>query len=81
LSVASVREIEAMVNSAETNNFDFLYAFHHRAIRDPEMLSLLPEFLSEFPGYGRGNSRRVQRILDEFRGELYRNIFPGENAR
>jgi hypothetical protein len=78
LSVASVREIEAMVNSAETSDFDFLYALHHRTVRDPEMLSVLPEFLSQFPTYGQGNSKRVQAILDEFGKELFRTMFPGE---
>jgi hypothetical protein len=78
LSVVSVREVEAMVNSAETTDFDFLYALHHRTVRDPEMLSFLPEFLSQFSTYGQGNSKRVQAILDQFGKELFHNLFPGE---
>jgi hypothetical protein len=79
LNVATIREIEAMVNSAETSNFDFLYALHHRAVRDPEMVSHLFNFLFEFPDFGKGNSKRTQAVLEDFHKELWRTVFPNES--
>jgi len=78
LTVVNVNELETMVNSAEAVGFDFIYALHHRTIRDEEVLSNLQEWLMQFPDYGRSQSPRTKRIYDESHDPLFSYLFPRE---
>jgi len=70
LSVVNVFELETMVNSSEASGFDFIYALHHRAVRDEKMLSELADVMVQFPTYGRQQSARWMRVY----GELQRSF-------
>jgi hypothetical protein len=65
-----VFELETMVNSSEASGFDFIYALHHRAVRDEKMLSELADVMVQFPTYGRQQSARWMRVY----GELQRSF-------
>ena len=67
-----------MVNSQDAAGFDLVYAIHHRAIRDEEMLSNLQEFLMQFSNYGKQNSARIMRIYEQLKGQLFSYLFPSE---
>lgn len=81
LNVVNIFELETMVNSSEAVGFDFIYALHHRAVRDTQMLSNLQDFLREFPTYGRQQSARWMRVYEELRGSLFGYLFPGEDDK
>ena len=75
LSVVNISELETMVNSAEASEFDLVYALHHRAARDQEMLSNLQEFLMQFRTYGREQSTRTKRVYEELHGHMFSYLF------
>ena len=77
LSVVNIHELETMVESAEASGFDFVYALHHRAVRDEEMLSNLQEFLMQFPQYGKERSARAIRVYDELQETMVPLAIPG----
>ena len=76
LTVVSVNELETMLDSAEAEGFDLIYALHHRTVRDPDVLSSLQEWLLQFPNYGRKQSERTRRVFEELKGPLYSYLFP-----
>lgn len=80
LSVVNIHELKTMVESAEASGFDFVYALHHRAVRDEEMLSNLQEFLMQFPQYGKERSARAIRVYDELQETMFSWLFPDEAA-
>ena len=77
LTLVNIHELETMVNSSDAVGFDFVYALHHRVVRDHEVLSELQDWLMQFPGYGRQQSARVRKILDEAHKPLFDYLFPG----
>ena len=76
LNVVNIHELETMVNSAEASEFDLIYALHHRAVRDEEMLANLQEFLMQFPTYGREQSPRTKDVYNELKGHMFSYLFP-----
>jgi hypothetical protein len=80
LTVVSVNELETMLDSADAEDFDFIYALHHRTVRDPDVLSSLQEWLLQFPNYGRQRSERTKKILEEVKGPLFSYLFPKSTA-
>jgi hypothetical protein len=75
LSVLNVFELEAMVNSSEASGFDLIYALHHRAVRDEEMISELQDFMMQSPTYGRQQSARWMRVYEGFKDSLFGYLF------
>jgi hypothetical protein len=75
LNVVNISELETMVNSCAASGFDLVYALHHRAVRDEEMLSDLQEFLMQFPNYGREQSERWKTVYEEVKERLFGYLF------
>jgi hypothetical protein len=65
LNVAGIRELETMAESSEAGEFDFFHGLQHRCHADPEMISILHNFLCDEPGYGEGKSSRITALLDD----------------
>lgn len=78
LTVLTIDDLESLVHSVEGADFDLVYALHNRALRDSEMLSWLPEWLSEFPDYGHKASPRIRQILDQVTNAISSFLFPGD---
>jgi len=80
LNVVNIQELETLVDSVESASFDFIYALHHKAVRDPEMVDDLQNFLLGFPGYGVRRSKRSLSVLKEIKKEMFSYLFPGQVA-
>ncbi|MCI0627490.1 MAG: hypothetical protein L0387_38565 [Acidobacteria bacterium] len=79
LTVVNVHELESMVQSAEASSFDIPYALHHRAVRDPQMLSILKDSLMQLPGFGsKEESERWKAIRTAIQDEMFSYLFPEE---
>lgn len=76
LNVASIEDLETMVESAEMGGFDFVYSLRYRAWRDPEMLSQFHNFMLGVRGYGEHGSRRFNDYLDRVKERMFSYIFP-----
>jgi hypothetical protein len=76
LNVASIEDLETMVESAEVGQFDFIYSLRYRAWRDPEMLSQFHNFMLGVRGYGEHGSRRFNDYLDRVKERMFSYIFP-----
>ena len=79
LTVAGVREIETMAESAECAGFDLFHGLQYRCYADPEMRSNLHNFLLNIAGYGKGSSLRVRTAVDEEFREASRYLFGAES--
>jgi hypothetical protein len=79
LTVVNIHDLESMVHSAEGENFDFIYALHHRTVRDKEVLSDLLDVLSLFKDFGRTPSPRIERVWEELQNKISSYLFPNEN--
>jgi hypothetical protein len=77
LNVVNIEELERLVESADSDAFDFVYALHNKAVRDPEMKQQLHNFFFGSPGYGRHESGRWNTILDEIKEAMISYTFPG----
>ena len=77
LTVVGIHDLESMIHSTEAENFDFVYALHHRTVRDEQMLSELLEWLSTFKDFGRKASPRLAEILDNLFETITVHLFPG----
>lgn len=77
LTVLNVHDLESIVHSVESMDFDFVYALQNRTIRDPEGLSDVSEWLSTFPEFGRKPSPRIAAVLDRITEQLGSFLFPG----
>lgn len=77
LTVLSIHDLESMIHSVEAMDFDFVYALHHRTVRDVEVLSQMHDYLSEFKDFGRKASPRLERILQNLFETITSYLFPG----
>ena len=77
LTVLNVHELESMIHSAESENFDLIYAIHHRTVRDKEVLSNLLDFLGTFQNFGRKASPRLANVLQNLFKTINAGMFPG----
>jgi hypothetical protein len=75
LNVVSVSELETMAESAEGGTFDILHGLQLRCLRDPEMQSDLHNFLLDIPGYEKGKSPKIEKILADQWTEIEQFIF------
>ena len=66
-----------MIHSVEAVDFDFVYALHHRTVRDVEVLSQMHDYLSEFKDFGQKASPRLERILHDLFETITSYLFPG----
>jgi hypothetical protein len=78
LTVIVIDELESIVHSAESEQFDFMYALQNRTLRDPDVLSNLIEWLSQFKEFGRKPSARMARILEEVSETVSSYLFPNQ---
>lgn len=76
LTVVTIHDLESMVHSAEGGNFDFIYALHHRTIRDDRVLSDLMDTLRQFPQFGENPSPRIKKVLEDVQVDFSAYIFP-----
>jgi hypothetical protein len=76
LTVLMVHELESIVHSAESEQFDFVYALHNRTLRDPDVLSNLSEWLSQYQEFGRNPSPRLAKILEQVSETISSFLFP-----
>jgi hypothetical protein len=76
LTVVPIHDLESMVHSAEGANFDFIYALHHRTIRDEHVLSDLIDTLGQFPQFGKSPSPRIKKALEDVQSDLSSYLFP-----
>jgi hypothetical protein len=51
------------------------YGLQLRCFRDPEMRSELHNFLMAVPGYGKGKSERIEKILREQWVDIEKYVF------
>lgn len=77
LTVVNIQDLESMVHSAEGGNFDFIYALHHRTVRDEHVLSDLIDTLRQFPQYGKNPSPRIKKVLEDVQEDWSSYLFPG----
>jgi len=82
LSVVNIFELETMVDSSEASGFDFVYALHHRCVRDEEMISEVQDVMMQFPTYGRQQSARWMRVYEEIKSSMFGYLFhvPGNQG-
>jgi len=78
LTVICVQDLESAVHTIEGDGFDLIYAIHNRAITDPNMLSILGDFLRCFTNYGRSPSPRIVNVLKTVQSDLSRYLFPDQ---
>jgi hypothetical protein len=76
LTVVNIQELESMVRSAEGADVNFIYALHNRTVRDNYMTSDLLEWLLQVPDFGKHQSPRMMRILDDLHGPMISYLFP-----
>jgi len=77
LNVVNIEDLERLIESADSDSFDFVSALHNKAVRDPEMKYQLHNFLLGSPGYGRHESARWNKILAELKEVMFSYTFPG----
>jgi hypothetical protein len=77
LTVLMIHELESIVHSVESEDFDFVYALQNRTVRDPDVLSNLLEWLSEYPDFGRKASPRIAQVLERITETITTFLFPG----
>ena len=78
LTVIVIDELESIVHSVESEQFDFMYALQNRTLRDPDVLSNLIEWLSQFKEFGRKPSDRMARILEQVSETISSYLFPNQ---
>ena len=79
LTVIGIQDLESAVHSIEGDDFDFVYAIHNRAVRDPEMYTVLGDMFRTYPTYGRTPSPRIKKALAEAQSDWLSYLFPGMN--
>ena len=72
VTLIHIQEFEAMIDSAEADEFDLISTIQERAVRDPEMRSDLADYLRSVPGYGKHLSKK----REEMNAEIENYIFP-----
>jgi hypothetical protein len=77
LTVLMIDDLESIIHSVESEDFDFVYALQNRTVRDPEALSGLMEWLSQFPDFGHKPSPRIKQVLDQVMKTITSFLFPG----
>jgi hypothetical protein len=77
LTVVNIQDLESMVHSAEGGNFDFIYALHHRTVRDEHVLSDLMDTLRQFQQFGKNPSPRIKKVLEDVQEDWSSYLFPG----
>jgi hypothetical protein len=78
LTVLMIHDLESIIHSVESEDFDFVYALQHRTVRDSEVLSNLLEWLSQYPDFGRKPSPRIAQIFERANEKITSFLFPGE---
>lgn len=76
LTSIGIHDLESIVHSVESADFDFICAIHNRAVRDQEMKSDLREALRSFPNYGQSPSPRFVDILQQVQSDWQSYLFP-----
>jgi hypothetical protein len=76
LTVVTIHDLESLVHAAEGGDFDFIYALHHRTIRDESVLSELMDVLLQFPRFGKKVSPRIRKTLEDVQIDCSSYIFP-----
>lgn len=76
LTSIGIHDLESIVHSVESSDFDFIYAIHNRTMRDPEVKSDLGDYLRSFPNYGRSPSPRLLSILEQVQSDWRSYLFP-----
>jgi hypothetical protein len=71
-----IHELESIVHSVESEQFDFVYALHNRTVRDPEVLSDILDWLSQYKEFGRKPSLRVAQVLAQVTETITSFLFP-----
>lgn len=79
VNLVGIHELETMAESAEGETYDIFYGLQLRCFRDPEMRSELHNFLMTVPGYGKGKSERIEKILEEQWVEIDKYVFGTED--
>lgn len=77
LTVLIIHDLESIVHSVESEDFDFVYALQNRTVRDPEVLSDVLEWLSQYPDFGHKPSPRIKQILNQVTSTITAFLFPG----
>lgn len=77
LTVLMVHDLESIVHSVESEDFDFVDALQHRTVRDPDVLSNLLEWLSQYPDFGHKPSPRIAQVLERVTRTITSFLFPG----
>ncbi|NUQ27721.1 MAG: hypothetical protein HOQ35_04290 [Acidobacteriaceae bacterium] len=80
LTVILIDDLESIVHSAESEQFDFIYALQNRTLRDPDVLGGLLEWLSQFKEFGRKPSARMAQILEQVTETITTFLFPGSRT-
>jgi hypothetical protein len=75
VNLVGIHELETMAESAEGGTYDMFYGLQLRCFRDPEMRSELHNFLMAVPGYGKGKSKRIEKILQEQWVDIEKYVF------
>jgi hypothetical protein len=76
LTVINIQDLESIVHSVEGENFDFIYALHHRTVRDERVLSDLIDALRQFPQFGKTASPRIKKALEDAHADWSSYLFP-----
>jgi len=76
LTVINIQDLESIVHSVEGANFNFIYALHHRTIRDERVLSDLIDALRQFPQFGKATSPRIKKALEDAQADWSSYLFP-----
>jgi hypothetical protein len=80
LNVVHIDVMETLVETTETvPGFDFIYALHHKAVRDTQMIDNLHNFMFTFPGYAKQRAPRMIRLAEEVEQEMISYLFPRES--
>ena len=80
LNVVGIYELETMVESSEAGIFDMFHGLQLKCYSDPGMRAHLHNFLLTVPGYGKGVSERIDRVLDELFEEMNSYLFAARCA-
>ncbi len=75
LTVIQVDELETMVESAESGDFDFTGTIERRCSDDPDMLSQLQDFLFAAKGFPTERSERFEEIHARDQKQLIEYLF------
>ena len=76
LNVISIHEVESLLASSGAGEFDFVYALHHRTVRDPGMLSNPHDFFFSIAGYGETHSQLWEDLQAIVWEEIGSYLFP-----